>query len=101
MYKNIITGMARKFNIPRSAALEIRNIYLVLLFAHEKSLNFIEKRGSSTTNSEDIIMISPIKNRGLIMMSKIKRLSVWVYMSGNDAINMAFAGVGTPKNESD
>ena len=65
-YKSIINGIETNNKIGKSISESIIKIYLIELFFHFKSLNFIENSGRGATSKKESSKINIIKNPGLL-----------------------------------
>lgn len=76
--------------------LTIRKMYLMLLYFHERFLNFKENIGNSETRSNDIIITNNNRYNALNSSSKIEFSFMHI---ANELQKRALAGVGIPMNE--
>ncbi len=96
MYESMIKGSAANCKNANNNTDSTRKVNLILLSAHEKVLNF--RANSSILDTSKIENTTHIKANitGLYTMSKIGD-----FRNGSPVMKIAFAGVGSPLNESD
>jgi len=91
IYESIIAGNAPAFKNINSITDTARKLNLILLFFHEKSLNFKANSSNGATSSNENTTVIPVNTGAVKIIALID--------SGkktNEVRNRALAGVGTP-----